>query len=70
MLHFRHNGSLVLAFRLELKRRPPMGRRIAVVELDDDFVRRGPMTVIEPADVRSPNQGVGGLRSVFGWHGE
>ena len=42
----------MLAFRLELKDRPPMGRRIAVVELDDDFVRRGPMTVIEPADVR------------------
>ena len=52
MLSRRHNGSLVLAFRLELKSRPKMGRRIAVVELDDNFVRRGPMTVIEPADVR------------------
>ena len=48
----RHNGSLVLAFRLELKSRPKMGRRIAVVELDESFVRRGPMTVIEPKDVR------------------
>jgi len=52
VLSRRHNGSLVLAFRLELKSRPKMGRRIAVVELDDNFVRRGPMTVIEPADVR------------------
>ena len=42
----------MLAFRLSLDRRPREGHSVAVVELAEDYVPRGSMTVIKPQDVR------------------
>ena len=48
----RFEGGLVLAFRLELARPRKEGHRIAVVDLDEDYVPVGAPLVIEPAMVR------------------
>ena len=47
----RFDGGLVLAFRLELARGREGGHRIAVVDLDEDYVPQGTPLVIEPATV-------------------
>jgi len=56
----RFEGGLVLAFRLELARPRKEGHRIAVVDLDEDYLPVGAPLVIEPAmvrDVHHPQEG-------------
>ena len=48
----RFDGGLVLAYRLEIARQPKeTGHRVAVVDLDENFVPQGTPLIIEPAMV-------------------